>query len=39
MRNLWRKTLYLEKFLSGWWKPIDDDPILRKYSKGLRGTQ
>ena len=38
MGNLWRKTSYFEKFLSGWWKPIEDDPILRKYSKGLRVT-
>jgi len=26
-------------FLSGWWKPMKSEPILKKYSKKLRETQ
>jgi hypothetical protein len=39
MRNLWRKGSYLEKFISGWWKLIKGERILKKYSKWLKGTQ
>lgn len=33
------KKPILKIFLSGWWKPMKSESILKKYSKKLRETQ